>query len=65
MTMTTLRRHRIRLGLTLDQLARQCGLSRSHLSNLELGRRRVDSIGYAAAVRLAGVLAISVERLTK
>lgn len=65
MTMTPLRRHRIRLGLTLEQLSRQCEISRSHLSNLELGRRLIGNVGNAKVTRLAEVLGISVERLTK
>lgn len=37
---TFLRARRQELGLSTTELARTCGISRSHLSNLEAGRRR-------------------------
>jgi XRE family transcriptional regulator, master regulator for biofilm formation len=57
-----IRRERIKQGLTLSELARRSGISKSYLHSLENGR--VGSIGIETLGKIAGGLEVTFHELT-
>lgn len=59
----TLRDHRTRTNMTLVELARQTGINRRILTKYESGEARISNMTLGNALKVAGVLKLTMDDL--